>query len=295
METSGVAAWLERVDGGRVAIAGTCAIGRVPTNEIVLSFENVSRRHAIIHYQGQNEYWLVDLGSSNGTRVNRRRISQPVQLRDQDSLEIGPVTFRFRQPAAAPDSLAGGSGLDQTVREIKAADCWLLVTDIENSTGLARQVGAEKLPVVTGLWFSACKKIIDDHEGTINKFLGDGFFAYWRDSEGAEASVLRALAALTRLQVNAQPQFRLVVHHCRVLIGGAATLGEECLAGEGVNLLFRLEKLAGSLRLPRLASEAAQARLRGHLELAEAGRHSVAGFAEPVLVYSFPSPAPPVR
>ena len=76
--------WLEQVDGGRVEIQGTCSLGRAPSNQFVLRDEKVSRRHAIVHAQGQNEFWLVDLGSSNGTYVNGRRVAQPIQLRDRE-------------------------------------------------------------------------------------------------------------------------------------------------------------------------------------------------------------------
>jgi pSer/pThr/pTyr-binding forkhead associated (FHA) protein len=62
--------WLEQVGGTKVDLRKTCSIGRAPSNQIVLSDEKVSRRHAIVHAQGANEFWLVDLGSSNGTYVN---------------------------------------------------------------------------------------------------------------------------------------------------------------------------------------------------------------------------------
>jgi len=32
-----------------------------------------------------------------------------------------------------------------------------------------------------GGWLATCNEIIEAHEGTIDKYLGDGFFAYWRE------------------------------------------------------------------------------------------------------------------
>src|SRR5262245_55758775 len=94
-------AWLEQTNIGRVEIRGTCSIGRAPSNQVVLPDDKVSRRHAVIHAQDVDEFWLVDLGSSNGTYLNGRRVSQPSRLWDQDRIEIGPFRVVFRQPQAA--------------------------------------------------------------------------------------------------------------------------------------------------------------------------------------------------
>jgi pSer/pThr/pTyr-binding forkhead associated (FHA) protein len=66
-ENSAPNAWLEKANGEHVPINGACSIGRSATNELVVADEKVWRRRALIHIQGANEYWLVDLGSSNGT------------------------------------------------------------------------------------------------------------------------------------------------------------------------------------------------------------------------------------
>ncbi|MBU6402370.1 MAG: FHA domain-containing protein, partial [Verrucomicrobia bacterium] len=65
-----------------VALHALCSIGRSSKNSLVLDHPAVSRRHALIHAQG-NERWLVDLGSSNGVQLNQRRVRLPVRLKDQ--------------------------------------------------------------------------------------------------------------------------------------------------------------------------------------------------------------------
>ncbi len=69
-------------------------IGRAPDAGIVLSDRGVSRRHAKI-YQRDGNWFLEDLGSSNGTHVNGVRVQQPVQLHSGDQLQLGPFTLRF--------------------------------------------------------------------------------------------------------------------------------------------------------------------------------------------------------
>ena len=272
------AAWLERDDTSRVPVTGSCSIGRAPTNQLVLADEKVSRKHAIVHRQGEHEYWLVDLGSSNGSYLDGRRVSQPVVLRDGSVVRIGSSTLRFRQLAVPADAGGEPHWSEGTVHDIRIAACWLLLADIEGSTEWSRSVPPDQLPIVTGRWFSACKQSIEANSGVINKYLGDGFFAYWVDVHETTTRLVAALGELKRLQAAAQPRFRVVLHHGDVSMGGAASMGEESLSGPEVNFVFRMEKLAGSLKHSNMLSEAAHTRLADRLTGTPAGRHPLSGF-----------------
>ena len=71
-------------------------IGRAPECDIFLDDVTVSRRHAIVAFKsGRLE--IEDLGSLNGTYVNRRRIESPVILDDGDELQIGKYRLTFLQ------------------------------------------------------------------------------------------------------------------------------------------------------------------------------------------------------
>lgn len=67
------AAFLENAVGVRVAVPGNLALGRGEPLELCLNDGRISRRHALIHQQGEGEFWLVDLGSRNGTYLNDGR------------------------------------------------------------------------------------------------------------------------------------------------------------------------------------------------------------------------------
>ena len=280
-------AWLEQAVGGRVNVQGTCSIGRSPSNQIVLPDDKVSRRHAVIHAQDQNEFWLVDLGSSNGTYLNGRRVTQSIQLRDKDQIEISQFRIVFRQPLAA--RLAGPEQTDteKTVQEIKTVHCWLLVADIEASTRLSQRLSPDELPMVTGRWFSNCKQIIDDCGGNIDKYLGDGFLAFWRDDERMPGHVARTLKELKQSQASAQLAFRIALHYGRVFTGGVIASGVERLFGPEINFVFRIERLASVLGASCLLSEAAGRQIKSHLPVADAGRHAVPGFEGQFLFFSF--------
>lgn len=88
--------WLEDPDGTRHQLKnGVMTIGRMSTADIVLNDQNVSRRHAELHPVGDT-YQLVDLGSTNGCKVNGQRIERQV-LVDGDEITLGPVKLRFRR------------------------------------------------------------------------------------------------------------------------------------------------------------------------------------------------------
>ena len=69
------------------------AIGREPDNSVCLRDRTVSRHHAKMRLEGER-YWLVDLGSTNGTHVNGERISR-VELADGDLIQVGATSLRF--------------------------------------------------------------------------------------------------------------------------------------------------------------------------------------------------------
>jgi adenylate cyclase len=270
------AAWLESQGRDRIVIRGNCSLGRSPKSAVVLDSPKVSRRHAIINLQNVGEFWLIDLGSSNGTFLNKRRVHQPVRLCDMDQITVGDTAFTFRQPEEISNELRTTMA-QQTIRETANIPVWLLVADIENFTPLSRSMVSDKLATLVGGWVAACKEIVEEHHGEIDKYLGDGFLAYWHDDEKSAENVAAGLQKLKQLQ-RMEPRFRLVLHHGLVSSGGMRSMGEESLIGKEVIFVFRMEKLAGSLGILLLASAAAKAKLEPVMKYDPAGVHELKGF-----------------
>lgn len=81
-------------DGRRVPLGEEpVTIGRLPDCEIVLSDPNVSRRHAEVR-RDAGEFVVVDLGSTNGTRVNGAGVKER-RLADGDEITVGNTRLRF--------------------------------------------------------------------------------------------------------------------------------------------------------------------------------------------------------
>jgi hypothetical protein len=69
-------------------------IGRSPDNDIFLDDVTVSRKHAVLVQSG-GELRIEDLGSLNGTFVNRRRIDSAIRLESGDEVQIGKYRLSF--------------------------------------------------------------------------------------------------------------------------------------------------------------------------------------------------------
>jgi adenylate cyclase len=276
MDFEDAGAWLEASGRDRFPLRGNCSLGRSPRSSIVLESPKVSRRHAIINLQNVGEFWLIDLGSSNGTFLNKRRVHQPVRLSDTDRITVGDAVFTFRQPEEIGAELRTTIA-QQTIRETANIPVWLLVADIENFTPLSRRMVSDKLALLVGTWVSTCKGIVEEHHGEIDKYLGDGFLAYWHEDEKSGENIAAALQKLKQLQ-QGEPPFRLVLHYGLVSSGGLRSAGEESLMGKEVIFVFRMEKLAGSLGVHFMASAAARSNLGSAVPCKPVGSHELKGF-----------------
>ena len=81
-------------DGRRTVLdADPFTIGRSRECDLLIDDPNVSRRHAEL--RGDGESWrIVDLGSTNGVKVNRRRVDEAV-LRSGDRITVGVTDLDF--------------------------------------------------------------------------------------------------------------------------------------------------------------------------------------------------------
>ncbi|MEA5444654.1 FHA domain-containing protein [Gammaproteobacteria bacterium AB-CW1] len=101
---------------GEFDLGQRLTLGRQEDNDIHLDDGAVSGHHALVEQRGDH-FCIEDLGSTNGTRLDGRRIRR-VGLRDGDEFGIGHFRIRFEGPSAPPsfqdtmilklDDIAGG-------------------------------------------------------------------------------------------------------------------------------------------------------------------------------------------
>lgn len=71
-------------------------VGRKPGSDLLLSHPTVSGHHARFDMRF-DELWLVELGSTNGTFVNGKRLSGEIRLQEEDLIQFAEVAFRVRR------------------------------------------------------------------------------------------------------------------------------------------------------------------------------------------------------
>jgi hypothetical protein len=77
-------------------LAAVTFIGRTPDNTIVVPDATVSARHGrLIHVHGDKSWFVEDLGSTNGTYVNGRRIHNKTRLNYGDIISFGGVSMKL--------------------------------------------------------------------------------------------------------------------------------------------------------------------------------------------------------
>jgi ABC transport system ATP-binding/permease protein len=102
-------------DGQRIPVGSSLTIGRDPSSDIQLASNAASRRHAEIGRTDQ-EWWIADLDSRNGTRLNGEMlVGERRRLRSGDTITIAGQTMRFVAPVielpAGPEGRSRVSGI----------------------------------------------------------------------------------------------------------------------------------------------------------------------------------------
>ena len=82
-------------------------LGRKSGNDIVLDNLVVSGNHCVFELKGLADVFIEDLGSTNGTFVNNKRVKERQQLHDGDTIAIGHFRIQFL-------TASGDSGFGQT-------------------------------------------------------------------------------------------------------------------------------------------------------------------------------------
>jgi hypothetical protein len=84
------------ISGGKRLVVGPAGVtvGRSRQCDVTLDDPNVSRTHAEIRPRG-GSWVLTDLGSTNGSRLNGRRLDGPEVLKPGDEIELGTSRIKF--------------------------------------------------------------------------------------------------------------------------------------------------------------------------------------------------------
>ncbi|MGA2217081.1 MAG: adenylate/guanylate cyclase domain-containing protein [Terracidiphilus sp.] len=232
-------------------------LGRAVDSQIRLPSELVSRQHALVQRMENGEYYLLDLGSRNGTFLNGTRVTTPMLLNDGDRISFGDFHIGFH----CPKSVDGPA--DSTPKLVTAATTVLfmqkmtsvLVVDVKGFTKIAQVIEPQQLSLVIGTLFRSGGEIMRRHGSWGQKYIGDALMSVWvhtRNGEGFQIlSILHALGELIQVVDTLQEQFQLPfpigvgagINTGPAAIGNAGSehSADYTALGNTVNAAFRFE------------------------------------------------------
>ena len=233
-------------------------IGRSKDNDIVIKNQWISRNHAVLQSTETGDFYLIDLGSRNGTFVNGRRVAIPVTIHSQEQITFGKTEVQFYRPAPTnvgkqPRNLEWDT-LTSAVHERRLTS--VMVVDMRNFTALTRQLDEKVLSSLIGNWFRHAGSIIRSSGSWVDKYIGDAIMAIWfhGQQEVNQDDILQIFQAITQLQKMTSALSEQYPLPFKLRIGAAVNTGYAMVGntgsgehpdytaiGDTVNAAFRLE------------------------------------------------------
>jgi adenylate cyclase len=289
-------------------VGDTLRVGRVASNEIILVDSLVSRFHAVFNAT-KSGIVVSDLSSLNGTFLNGRRISTPVNLRPGDVIAIGatritvePGTIKGEDADEESPSLAAMMRtMTDPMRQVVVT---ILVADVCGYTKISEQLQPAHVTSMLRSWFARVSETVEEYGGEVDKYIGDCVMALWRGSSTDEQSLATAaaeaaLAIFDRTNaLSAGGEWAYHESHpwsCRISLNSGealeGTLGgsrtrDFTVLGDTVNVAFRLNDLAGKINQDIVLSAETARLIQSTFHLNPLGRSAVEGRTGTVEIYS---------
>ena len=281
----------------RVECKDIVTFGRDNTNTMPIKDAEMSRNHAMIRCVGQDQYYIFDTGSRNGSFVNGLRISSPTLLKSGDVVTFGNTSVVFEQVSfsgrgtkpPATESMAETMRSDFTaIKKIT-----VLVADIRGYTTMSEQLPIKLLSEIMCEWFDSVQKIVERNRGRVDKFIGDCVMAIWDLADDPRPQIQKSLQTAYELYghtANLHKKFPNLPNPIRLGVGintGEAAVGigvDNTAMGDTVNLAFRLEAASKMLNCDLVLSKSTYERLPPALWEGREKEIQVKGKKDPVRI-----------
>ncbi len=218
-------------------VVGRTAVGR----EVLEIHEEISRRHAQF-FMSEGEWFVVDLGSSNGTFIEGKRIppKEKTRIRNGQRIMLSPVfQADIRVPDAAEDETRDTDDPRKTMV--------VLFADLKGSVDFFQERGT----IVARNWilqlYRILSSIINAHRGRHVKNIGDAILAVFEDPHEAARAAVGMQGELRRHNSLADEAGR---YYLRIGMNMGRVLFEDNdVFGNSVNIASRVQALAPPERI----------------------------------------------
>lgn len=242
-------------------------IGRGGDSDFVIPDQWISRSHAMLQCKENGEFYLIDLGSRNGSFVNGRRVVIPITLKHLDHVTLGQTELEFHYPLLKhqaeeeeekPDTLTHALYVRQLIS--------VMVIDIRDFTLLTRKLDEQTLSSLLVSWFHQSGDILREYGSWVDKYIGDAIMALWFHGDKKEVcqeqvvQIFQAVSDIHKMTVDLSHQYPLPfdlrigagINTGYAMVGNYTGTGDRpdyTAIGDTVNAAFRLESATKQIQL----------------------------------------------
>src|SRR5262245_24042034 len=208
---------------------------------------------------------------------------------------------RYHSPAVVDRILKSGAEADAPLIAHER-DLTVLFADLVGFTTMAEGMQPQQVAVLLNAFFARMADAIFQHDGTLDKFIGDSVLAIFGapmdlpnhalNAVQSAQTMRRALAALNDERPESMLKMRIAIHTGLALVGdiGSPKRREYSVLGDVVNTAARIEEsVAGAGQI--VISRATYDRLNGQIPARSLGPVALRGRSEPVEMFEIPAEA----
>ncbi len=235
---------------------------------------------------------LKAIGCQMSMVLEQAKLSEKIREEEElrDRLE------RYHSPQVVDMIIKSREGTKEELLDAKDVSVTILFTDIVGFTRLSERLSPLEVNMLLNQYFSRMTDVIFEHEGTLDKYVGDRLMAVFGaplekedDAERAVRAALKMRQELAAMMKNTiqdkRFDVRIGINTGRVVAGniGSPKRMDYTVIGDSVNIASRLESSAQPNQI--FIGEETYRQIEGKFKIQEVGQKKLRGRSEAIMVY----------